>query len=557
MALFRKSLDSNSPVAEAAALTLRITGPGMAGVERPVPTLPAVLGRSSVCEIQLDHEQVSRRHAKIEADANGLFHLTDLNSRNGVLVHGRTTHGPIPLVPGTRIDIGPYLIQVAGPLGGNDDDQAGSSITPIDDSAHSTLVELEKSRATFNPEILTHLHQLDDELVRLPSVSDRYQRICEFVIHENRGTQYCAVIELNPEATDQSVWVHRSASQHRHPQPPYVSQTLVGRVSESRQPMMLSNIGEPDAGLMLSLAADAGEVSAIACPLHPDEGPLLYATFDRHAVSDRWLDLLVLVADQFRHAEAMVSMVMQAQQSAMIDRDLERARQIQLGLLPDAWEHPALDLAIGFEPCASVGGDYADIIAMPDGRVFAAIADVAGKGLPAALISSSIHTMVHAVIDAGGTPAQAMRQLNGYLIDFAPLGAFATMLMLAIDPVTGRTEVLNAGHLPIALLRADRSAELLAQGKNLPLGIDPQEYEPDTLTLAPGDAWLLYSDGLSEMTTTDAEMLGNEGVCEIGRQLLKPTAAQTVQALLSWITEHSADPEQADDQTLMVLRRMG
>ena len=559
MALYRKTLESGSGVTAVPALTLSITGPDGLRLDRLLTDLPAVLGRSSVCDVQLDHEQVSRRHAEITRDREGKLWLRDLGSRNGVLARGRLVREPMRLGPGLVFDLGPFHIEVQGP--GDDEGSASKTqdqtdlIPSINDSAHSTLIEIEPGRAAFHPEVLTHLHQLDDTLVRLDQVHDRYQCICDFIVGENPGALYCAVLESQPQAPGDHVTVHRSASNRLHGQSPYISRTLIEQVTANRQPMMLTNTRDTGADVMLSLALDVGEVAAIACPLDKRQGPLLYATFDRHAVTDRWLDLMVLVTDQFRHAEAMIRMVEQTQQKAMLDRDLERAREIQLGLLPEVWAHASLDIAIGFEPCKSVGGDYADILTMPDGRVVVAIADVAGKGLPAALISSSIHTMTHAVLDAGGSPAQAITQLNQYLINFAPATAFATMLMLAIQPETGQTEIINAGHLPIALLAADGSAKLIAHGQYLPLGIDPQAYEPERFTLQVGDAWLLYSDGLSEMTDARGKMLGNQGVCEIGRQLLQPHAADTVIRVLDWLIEQTAGREQADDQTLVLVKR--
>lgn len=548
-------------VVVASVLTLCVAGPGIPRLEWPLIDLPVLLGRSGSCDIQLDHEQVSRRHAQIDRDTQGRLWLTDLGSRNGIQVQGRPVCEPLEIRPGVQFELGPYRLRIVGnsaddPTGSpNDPDRQSDSVASVNDSAHSTLVEIETGKSGFNPQLLTHLHELDDALVRLKSVHERYQLICDFVIRENKGAIYCAVLESERDLGGENVLVHRSAASRSYDQKPYISRTLVDQVTATRQPMMLSNTQETGADVMLSLAPEVGEVAAIACPLTGDHGPLLYATFDRDAVTDRWLDLMVLVTDQFRHAQAMVQMVQQAQHQATFDRDLDRARDIQLGLLPGAWDHPTLDIAIGFEPCKSVGGDYADILTTPDGRVVVAIADVAGKGLPAALISSSIHTMTHAVLDAGGSPAQAMTQLNQYLIDFAPVGAFATMLLLAIEPETGRTEIINAGHLPIARYAPDGSAELIGHGQYLPLGIDPQAYEPEQFTLRPGDAWLLYSDGLSEMSDASGKMLGNDGVCALGRELLEPTAAQTVLKLLDWLADHIIGPEQSDDQTLLLVRR--
>src|SRR5207237_776453 len=114
---------------------------------------------------------------------------------------------------------------------------------------------------------------------------------------------------------------------------------------------------------------------------------------------------------------------------------------------------PGLDVAIGFVPCQAVGGDYVDALRMGDGRVLLAVADVCGKGMAAALVASSVYTLVHSGVQARMAFRPLMEHVNRYLCDTLTAGSFVTMFAAAIDPQTGEMEYANAGHPPALVLQ--------------------------------------------------------------------------------------------------------
>lgn len=184
--------------------------------------------------------------------------------------------------------------------------------------------------------------------------------------------------------------------------------------------------------------------------------------------------------------------------AASVERELELARQIQHRLVPDSARFPQLEVAVGFEPCSWVGGDYADTLPLADGRVLIAVADVCGKGLQAALVASSLHTLVHASADRAEGLCETATRMNRYLMRFLPPHSFVTLGAMIIDPASGMFEHLNAGHLPALMLSASGGAAPLAAGRNVPLGVIESSFEIQRGLLALGDAILLYTDGISE-----------------------------------------------------------
>jgi serine phosphatase RsbU (regulator of sigma subunit) len=158
---------------------------------------------------------------------------------------------------------------------------------------------------------------------------------------------------------------------------------------------------------------------------------------------------------------------------------------------------------------------------MKDGRTLLTIADVCGKGLAAALVSATLHTMVHGSIAAGMDLRNLMRSLSTYLGTSLSDESFVTMVAVAVDPATGAVECVNAGHPPALLLvEPGKDPVPLASGSNLPLGLDPtEELEVHSHQMGPGSLMALYTDGLTEQTDEAGEMLGIRGLSDWLREL--------------------------------------
>jgi serine phosphatase RsbU (regulator of sigma subunit) len=302
--------------------------------------------------------------------------------------------------------------------------------------------------------------------------------------------------------------------------------------------------------------------AAVACPLHEDAAHLdvLYAVLPPQYGTGEWLALASLAARQYQQAEQVWRARAAAESHAALERELQRARQIQMRLVPRNPSVPGLDLAVGFTPCRWVGGDYVDVVPMADGRTLLTVADVCGKGLAAALVSSSLHTMVHGGVAAGLDLRGLMRTLSNYLARSLPEESFVTMVAVAIDPAAGTVECVNAGHPPPLVINPGAKLRELHSGENLPLGCDPtEELESHSYELAPGGLLALYTDGLTEQTDAAGELLGMAGLTAwIGdicaTEGIAAAAAADALTQRSEALRGSRPPD--DDRTFLLARRV-
>jgi phosphoserine phosphatase RsbU/P len=178
--------------------------------------------------------------------------------------------------------------------------------------------------------------------------------------------------------------------------------------------------------------------------------------------------------------------------------DLEIARQIQFGLLPfDPFERDGTSVLAAMRPANTVGGDYFDIIELGQRHVAIAVGDVAGKGIPAALLMALLQGSLRTLLSAGLRGADLMRTLNAHLHANIPTNRLITLFYAEYDPVNGTLRYVNAGHNAPFVLRADGAQRLPATG--MALGILPDSvYDVLETRLAPGERLFLFTDGVTE-----------------------------------------------------------
>ena len=234
-------------------------------------------------------------------------------------------------------------------------------------------------------------------------------------------------------------------------------------------------------------------------------------------------------------------------------RELDEARRIQAALLPQAL--PALaghSLAALWQPAREVAGDYYDVLPLDGGRVALCIADVAGKGMPAALLMSNLQATVKAFAAGDPAPAELCERVNrAFAGNLAP-GRFITLFYARFDPPRGRLEWANAGHNPPLLLRADGTASWLAANGPLLGPFADATFTADTAELAPGDRLVLYTDGVTEAQDTSGEFFGEErlrGALEGAASLDAATLKDRLLAAVCAFCEDEFD----DDATVLVL----
>jgi serine phosphatase RsbU (regulator of sigma subunit)/predicted ATPase len=286
---------------------------------------------------------------------------------------------------------------------------------------------------------------------------------------------------------------------------------------------------------------------ALVGPVPSQAGSLPGASQDQ--LMAEFIRMTGRVAQLARQQHAAV----QAQQQ--IEQELRTARRIQQALLPKTLPRPAgWILAAHYQPARAVGGDFYDVIELPEGRLGIVIGDVTDKGVPAALLMATARGVLRSAAERLADPAPMLQHVNDVLCPDIPSGMFITCLYAILDPASGRLRLANAGHMMPFQRQAGAATDLYVTG--LPLGVMAGvTYQEDQVELMPGAGLVFYSDGVVEAHNLQGEMFGFPRM----RQLIakQPTCDQTLIArLLDELAQFTgAGWEQEDDITVMTLER--
>jgi len=242
-----------------------------------------------------------------------------------------------------------------------------------------------------------------------------------------------------------------------------------------------------------------------------------------------------------------------------VARDLRIAREIQMGILPAdlamATRGTGLEVHAVIEPAREVGGDLYEVLRASDDRVVVALGDVSGKGIPAALFMAVTVTVLRTLARQFADPDEILRRLNDELAEQNPRGMFVTLQCLVFDLGLGRVTCAGAGHHQLAILSEGRPPRLACASTGLPAGLMPSNpIERETLTLEPGDMFVLFSDGVSEAMNRTDDFYGEERLLATLAAVSGRTPADTVNAVLADVRTFADGAKQSDDITVLAAR---
>jgi hypothetical protein len=240
-----------------------------------------------------------------------------------------------------------------------------------------------------------------------------------------------------------------------------------------------------------------------------------------------------------------------------LKNDLEIAREIQQAMLPrTAFQAGGIDAFGMTRPANAVGGDFYDIIPLPDGRVLLALGDVAGKGSPAALLMALLLAMMRTLVDEGLEGAALLARLNTQIVKHAPASRFITLFVAVLNPSTGDLVYVNAGQNPPLLRRVRGSYERLREG-GIALGMfEFATYTAGRAELAPGDVLVMYSDGITEAENPAGDAFDEGGLENIVNDRGWSSARELGWATFAAVEQHVDGRRLLDDLTVLVARRL-
>ncbi|MFO7609951.1 MAG: SpoIIE family protein phosphatase [Candidatus Krumholzibacteriia bacterium] len=236
------------------------------------------------------------------------------------------------------------------------------------------------------------------------------------------------------------------------------------------------------------------------------------------------------------------------------DREGEMAvaARIQAGLLPTALpEHPRWECAGRYRPARRVGGDYWEVLVLPDGRWLLVVADVSGKGVPAAILMAGLRTRLHLLAEQEPDPVRMATRLNEAMAAETQPTEFATALLVLLDPATSDLTYVNAGHPPGLLLHADGTTTTL-KARGIPLGmLSGSAYAAGTAAWQPGDRLLLYSDGVLDAAVDRQGPLAPEELAAALGSVASAEAGVLADAVLAMVGAVAGDAGPEDDISIL------
>lgn len=521
------------------------------------------LGRSSSNELCYpDDAGLSRQHLAF-ARENGEWFVEDLGSKNGTLLNGKRLEQKSLFQLGDRIAAGHLNIEF-GDIGLPLDktvvfvdhgETASSSSTTVVASLDAVLGpqadDLHKTYVMQGSPQMRALIRAGRELAGHRPLDELFQVIMDLsmdAVCAGRG------VLMTLEGDRLEIKVHRGEGFK-------ISSTVRDRVLKEKASLLVRDAQTDQAFREHMSIVEQKVRSMIAVPLQTNDRVIGLIYVDSpHTIrefSREDLNLLTVMANvaAIRIEHARLNEIEEAERA--MAKEMQQAALIQQGLLPS--KPPAvagLDIFGKTTACRTVGGDYFDYLEFPDGRIAMLVGDVAGKGLPASLLMSSLQARVQVLFEDSENLAHKIGRLNKTLCRSCPDNRFITFFMTILNPATGELVFTNAGHNPPLVVRASGAVDKLAGGGVI-LGILPMaQYKESREQLELGDVLVMFSDGVTEAPNLADEDFGEERLAQLVASMRDRPAAEIVEAIEKAVADFTEGAPAADDITVVVARKV-
>jgi serine phosphatase RsbU (regulator of sigma subunit) len=543
------------------------------------------IGRSSASDLVLQDLNVSRLHAELVRRPDGYF-ILDAGGKNGTFLNDKRIDTPSALKPGDRIRLGTTSLVFNGhprsevefkdmpaPLGPGtihlsvDDlktpNMAGMSVivgatapplstkgrTPgaspaladeggLATAALGIVFEADKELVFHRP-----LNELLDKIMDLAGKAVRFERGL-LMLREGEVLQP-HVVRVPPAEAGRAI---------------ALSRTIANRVITNQESILTSDAMVDDR-FKAGASVEIQQIRSLMCvPLwnNRDVIGLIYVDSRQRAGLFKLEDLRLLthLANVAAVKIENARLFEQAVAAERMEQEIQKAAEIQNHLLPA--EGPPID---GYEVfgtslmCRAVGGDYYDYLALDGGRVGVGLGDVAGKGMPAALLMASFQASLRALSELGMPVHETITRMNRVMCKTVPDNRFVTFFFGILDPSAHSMTYVNAGQTPPYLVRATGGIEQLGQS-GPPLGLlEESTYQPHVVTMQPGDILICYSDGVSEASAPEGDQFGEERLAALVEAERARSPVDIVRVVTEAMAAHCAGRTYGDDVTIVILKR--
>lgn len=345
-----------------------------------------------------------------------------------------------------------------------------------------------------------------------------------------------------------------------------VGKGIAGRVARTAQPANVPNpYADPDFDQSYDKQSGYRTRAVLAVPILDSKGGVLGVLqalnpTDNHPFDDDDQAMLTALAVQAQVAIERERLNQSANEKRKLEDALRFAQSIQLGMLPTQFPDPkvsGVELYATLIPAKMVGGDFYDFFWLDDDRLGLVMADVSGKGIPAALLMAKAMTLIRAYLGAEGDPADALRRANEELAVDNDSAMFVTVFAAIFNRATNELIYSNAGHNEPYIIRAHQKDRLdtLSDACMVPLGTQIGTlFTTATAPLHAGDVLYLYTDGVNEAMSPRFEEYGDEKLRQLLLQNRDASMAELTDTCIASVRAHAGEAEQSDDITVLVLR---
>ena len=533
----------------------------------PVNEFPFLIGRGpeNGNHLALDDLRISRKCAAISAAASGVF-IEDRGQRGGIFVNGEPAQARV-LADGDRIRLGTddgcqlvfrlpsqaitqekavsHLRSILGSFGDDSSDELNGLRLLLEATSimHSQL-PLESVLATMLDHAII-ITQADRGMLLEPDESG----VLQVRIARGRSEQ-----ALDPQAMNPSRSVLGSAielgtavvNEDLNLADINLQSAQSVMVQLLRSSVVIPLYGAPHTQVYLS--TEPSQRQLLGAVYLDSKRVATFSTLDR-----KILDALGAQAESILERARLIEHERERQR---LEQELNIAREIQQALVPHGLQDYSHFSVTGVHrPCYEVGGDYFDVCPLADGRLAILIADVAGKGLGAALLTTMLQGALSG-LTLGVDPVKVFNHLNRFLCDRAAVGRYATMFFGLLQP-DGTLEFVRAGHPTPLLLRRGAVSELYSTG-SFPIGLlETASFASIRVQLEPGDTLLMYTDGVTEAENRERELFEDERLKEAFSHYQDSPLEDVQNGILNAVGKFTEGASQSDDVTLVVVRYLG
>jgi len=554
-----------------AEAVLEVISPDGARKYVRVTQTPFLIGRGAETgnHLQLTDRRISRNCAAIVQEANR-YYMEDRGQRRGIFVNGEKVESR-PLNDGDVITFGledSYQV-IFRAATGTSDEAIPQLLTRID---HMTSSESSTGGGLRKLNLLLEATSLLHSQLPLDSVLAKMIDHAVAVTDADRGLLEEAVEGPGEKVTERLRvrLARRSGGQRLPPESMTPSQTAIQLAIKKQLPVITEDIEQAEQNLQAAASIVAqGLRAVVVIPLYASSRAssesatnvtrgeflgVLYLDSKRPTAFSK-LDRQILDALAADAASILdnARLVERERERQRLEQEIGIARDIQQALLPKNFrDYPHIAVSGVNFPCLSVGGDYFDVFPLDERRTAFLLADVSGKGLGAALVTTMLQGALSGMT-LGTDPARVLNHVNRFLCDHVEVGRYATMFFGIIDDA-GRLEYINAGHPSPVLLRNATAEEAFTEG-SFPVGLVPEaEFCTAKLQLEPNDTLVLYSDGVTEAMDPDEQLYGVgrlRGVLTGKNEMPLDEIQKTV---LESVENFARGARQADDLTMLLVR---